>query len=165
MFLPLSPRDLDMKSFPRFYGLPLLAAISGCASISAAAQNGSMPGQSITWKRVQAPFTPDPSNGAIAGGPGSDPNPGSPMYICRAQIQGSVVPGKWIQGNCNVPYGGSEQIMGSYEVAYGRARWGPYQGSVYGLAQTGSNADGSPLYSCRVHYYAGPGTDYGYQPR
>jgi hypothetical protein len=29
----------------------------------------------------------------------------------RAQIEGSLVPGKWVQGNCNVPYGGAEQIM------------------------------------------------------
>ncbi len=97
------------------------------------------------------------------GGPGSDPNPGTPMYICRARVQGSLVPGKWVQGNCNVAFGGSEQIMRSYEVAYGSARWVSYRGSPYGLAQTGSEADGSPLYSCRVHYYAG-GTDYGYQP-
>ncbi|HXP07018.1 MAG TPA: DM9 repeat-containing protein, partial [Acidobacteriaceae bacterium] len=152
-----------MRSFARFHR-PLLAAVLGCCSISAIAQNGSMLGQSIRWRQVQAPFTPDQSNGAIAGGPGSDPNPGTPMFICRAQIQGSVVPGKWVQGNCNVPYGGSEQIMSSYEVAYGSAVWGPYQGGVYGLAQTGSNADGSPLYSCRVHYAPNPGTDYGYQP-
>ena len=132
--------------------------------MSAVAQNGSILGQSITWRSVQSPFTPDQSNGAIAGGPGSDPNPGTPMYICRAQIQGSVVPGKWVQGNCNVPYGGSEQIMRSYEVAYGSARWAQYQGGVYGLAQTGSNADGSPLYSCRVNYSPNPGNDYGYQP-
>jgi Protein of unknown function (DUF3421) len=153
----------EMKSLGRFPRL-LLSAVLGCCSISAIAQNGSMLGQSITWRRVQSPFTPDQSNGAIAGGPGSDPNPGTPMFICRAQIQGSVVPGKWVQGNCNVPFGGSEQIMRSYEVAYGSASWGPYQGSVYGLAQTGSNADGSPLYSCRVHYAPNPGTDYGYQP-
>ena len=153
-----------MKSFGRFRWF-LLSAVLGCGSISANAQNGSMPGRSITWDHVQAPFTPDQSSGAIAGGPGSDPNPGTPMFICRAQIQGSVVPGKWVQGNCNVPYGGSEQIMRSYEVAYGSARWGPgpYQGSFYGLAQTGTNADGSPLYSCRVHY-SPSGTDYGYQP-
>ena len=50
------------------------------------------------------------------------------------------------------------------KVAYGSARWGPYQGGFYGLAQTGSNADGSPLYSCRVRYSPNPGTDYGYQP-
>lgn len=153
-----------MKFFGRPYRLVLLLVLLGNFSISSVAQNGSMLGQSISWKRVQSPFTPDQSNGAIAGGPGSDPNPGAPMFICRAQIQGSVVPGKWVQGNCNVPYGGSEQIMRSYEVAYGSARWGAYQGSVYGLAQTGSNADGSPLYSCRVHYAPNPGTDYGYQP-
>ena len=157
------PHMPEMKSFARFHRL-LLSAILGCCSISAIAQNGSMLGQSITWRPVQSPFTPDQSNGAIAGGPGSDPNPGTPMFICRAQIQGSVVPGKWVQGNCNVPYGGSEQIMRSYEVAYGSARWGPYQGGFYGLAQTGSNADGSPLYSCRVRYSPNPGTDYGYQP-
>jgi Protein of unknown function (DUF3421) len=151
-----------MKSFDRLYPLFLSAALS-CCGISAVAQNGSMLGQSIRWNRVQSPFSPDQSNGAIAGGPGSDPNPGTPMFICRAQVQGSVVPGKWVQGNCNVAYGGSEQIVRSYEVAYGSARWGPYQGSFYGLAQTGSNADGSPLYSCRVRYSAS-GTDYGYQP-
>ena len=87
----------------------------------------------------------------------------SDVYLPRAD-PGDVVPGKWVQGNCNVPYGGSEQIMRSYEVAYGSARWRPYQGGVYGLAQTGSNADGSPLYSCRVRYSPNPGTDYGYQP-
>ena len=157
------PHMPEMKSFGCFSRLPLFA-IAGCLSISVFAQNGSLLGQSITWKRVQSPFTPDQSNGAIAGGPGSDPNPGTQMFICRAQIQGRVVPGKWVQGNCNVAYGGSEQIIGSYEVAYGSARWRQYQGSVYGLAQTGSNADGSPLYSCRIHYSPNSGTDYGYQP-
>lgn len=113
----------EMKSFGRFHRL-LLPVVLGCCCLSAAAQNGSLLGRSITWKRVQSPFTPAPSNGAIAGGPGSDPNPGTPMFICRAQIEGSLVPGKWVQGNCNVPYGGAEQIMRSYEVAYGSARGG-----------------------------------------
>src|SRR6202043_2533249 len=77
------PHMPEMKSFARFHRL-LLSAILGCCSISAIAQNGSMLGQSITWRPVQSPFTPDQSNGAIAGGPGSDPNPGTPMFICRA---------------------------------------------------------------------------------
>jgi len=123
-----------------------------------------MLGQSITWRPVRSPFTPDAANGAIMGGPGSDPNPGTPMYICRAQIQGSIVPGKWVQGNCNIPFGGSEQIMRTYEVAYGSARWGAYQGSFYGLAQTGNDANGSPLYSCRLHYVDASSNDYGFQP-
>jgi hypothetical protein len=143
--------------------LPLILLL-WCSSVSMHAQNGGMLGQSITWQPATSPFTPDASNGAIVGGPGADPNPGTPMYICRARVQGSMVPGKWVQGNCNVPFGGSEQIMNSYEVAYGTARWGAYQGSFYGLAQMGRDRDGSPLYSCRVHYVDASGTDYGYQP-
>jgi hypothetical protein len=128
---------------------------------SGQAQNGGMLGQSITWQPARSPFTP---NGAIMGGPGADPNPGTPMYICRARFQGSMVPGKWVQGNCNVAFGGSEQIMRSYEVAYGSARWDAYRGSTYGLAQVGKDVDGSPLFSCRVHYSDASGRDYGYQP-
>lgn len=152
-----------MRSTHRWLEL-VLAGWMGCIGICLRAQEAGLLGQSITWRAVQAPFTPDSSGRAIVGGPGADPNPGTPMYICRAQVQGSVIPGKWVQGNCNVPYGGSEQIMRSYEVAYGSARWRPYQGNVYGLAQTGNTADGSPLYSCRVYYSPTPGTDYGYQP-
>jgi hypothetical protein len=150
--------------FRRFDRLLLLSFLLCCFSVSMHAQNGGMLGQSVTWQPANSPFTPDASNGAIVGGPGADPNPGTPMYICRARVQGSMVPGKWVQGNCNVPFGGSEQVMHSYEVAYGTARWGAYRGSPYGLAQMGRNIDGSPLYSCRVHYVDASGTDYGYQP-
>ena len=144
--------------------LLLLSFVLCCSSVSMRSQNGGMLGQSITWQPARSPFTPDASNSAIVGGPGADPNPGSPMYICRAQVQGSMVPGKWVQGNCNVAFGGSEQIMRSYEVAYGTARWGAYRGNAYGLAQMGRDIDGSPLYSCRVRYVDASGRDYGYQP-
>ena len=141
----------------------LLLALLGSPSLPSVAQNGSAFGRSIRWQRVRAPFTPD--SGAIMGGPGNDPNPGSPMYVCRAQLQGSLVPGKWVQGSCNVAFGNSEQVMNSYELAYGTARWGRYRGNIYGLIQTGHEPDGSPLYSCRVHYFAGMmRTDYGWQP-
>lgn len=87
------------------------------------------------------------------------------MYVCRAWDQGSLVPGKWVGGNCNVAYGNREDVMNSYEVAYGRAQWGSYQGGTAGLAQTGHEQNGQPLYSCRVHYTTNyPYTDYGYQP-
>jgi hypothetical protein len=139
----------------------LLLAPLLCADASLHAQTGQPTlGRSINWRSAQAPF--NPSNGAIVGGPGSDPNPGTPMYICRAQIQNSVIPGKWVQGNCNIAYNGAEQIMRDYQVAYGSATWGPYHGGFYGLAQTGNDSGGNPLYSCRVHYSSG--TDYGYQP-
>jgi hypothetical protein len=143
----------------------LLTSFFSCASLGLFAQNGPAYGRSIDWQQARAPFTPDPGAGAIEGGPGNDPNPGAPMYVCRAQFQGSMVPGKWVQGSCNVAFGNAEHIMPRYQVAYGTARWGRYRGDTNGLVQTGSEPDGSPLYSCRVHYFGGiMNTDYGYQP-
>ena len=119
--------------------------------------------QPITWRDVRAPFTP--GIGAIIGGPGNGPEPGTPMYICRAQVQGSVQPGKWVGGNCNVPFNGSEIVTTQYQVAYGDAVWQPYSPQSYGLVRTGTDVDGSPLYSCRVHYNPGfPQGDLGNQP-
>ncbi len=145
--------------------LLVVLCLLSCCGVGALGQNGGMmPGQSISWRPVTSPFTPDASQGAIVGGPGNDPNPGTPMYICRAPVQGNMTPGKWVQGNCNVAFGGAEQIMRSYQVAYGSARWGGYRGSTYGLVQMGRDADGSPLYSCRVNYVDASGNSYGYQP-
>ena len=152
-----------MSFFRRWFRLLLLAVLMSCCALEVRAQIG-MPGQSIAWRGVNAPFTPDAGSGAIMGGPGSDPRPGTPMFLCRARAGGAVVPGKWVQGNCNVAVGGKEQIMRTYEVAYGSARWGTYQGNFYGLAQTGNDSNGNPLYSCRVHYVDASGNDYGYQP-
>ncbi len=131
------------------------------------------PGEGVYWQRAQAPYTPGP--GAISGGPGADPNPGSPMYICRARYQGSLQPGKWVGGNCNIAYGGQEIVRSSFEIAYGNAAWQRYQGAGNGLIQTGTDSDGSPLYTCRVRFRTGPanfpqvpgfpfGSDAGWQP-
>jgi len=123
----------------RVFRCVLLTAVLSCIGAPVMAQNGMYPGQSIRWRPAQSPFTPGP--GAIQGGPGSDPNPGSPMYICRAQDQGSLVPGKWVGGNCNVAFNNAEDVMSSYEVAYGNAQWGPYQGNLAGVIQTGHEPD------------------------
>jgi Protein of unknown function (DUF3421) len=119
--------------------------------------------QAISWRDARAPFTP--GIGAIIGGPGNSPDPGGPMYICRAQVQGSVTPGKWVNGYCNVAFNGQEVVMSQYQVAYGDALWQPYSGTTYGLLRTGTDSDGTPLFSCRVHYNAGfPQGDQGNQP-
>jgi hypothetical protein len=147
----------------RVFRVLWVAALLGCGSVSLMGQNRWYPEQSIRWQHAQSPFTPGP--GAIVGGPGNDPNPGSPMYVCRAQDQGSLVPGKWVGGNCNVAFNNREDVMGSYEVAYGSAQWGPYQGNLAGVIQTGHEPDGRSLYSCRVRYRTNfPPIDYGYQP-
>ncbi len=134
------------------FQLTLLVAVV-CAPAACFAQSPWYPGQSISWQSVQSPFTP--GDGAIVGGPGAAPDPGSPMYICRAMYEGAMTPGKWVKGNCNIPYGGREIVMNQYQVAYGTAYWRHYDGNENGLAQTGTDADGNPIYSCRVHYYSG----------
>lgn len=140
------------------------AALMGAVTVPVVAAQGQWyPGQSVRWRPARAPFTP--GSGAIVGGPGNDPNPGAPMYVCRAQDQGSLVPGKWVGGNCNVAFNGVEDVMGSYEVAYGNAQWGAYRGTTAGLVQTGNEPDGRPLFSCRVHYVTNfPRQDLGFQP-
>jgi Protein of unknown function (DUF3421) len=121
------------------------------------------PRNGIAWRDVQSPFTPGP--GAIVGGPGNAPEPGSPMYVCRASVEGSVIPGKWVKGNCNVAFGGKEIVATQYQIAYGEAVWQPYSGTAYGLLRTGTDSDGTPLFSCRVHYNPGfPQGDQGNQP-
>jgi hypothetical protein len=119
--------------------------------------------RAIQWRDVQSPF--NPGIGAIIGGPGNAPEPGSPMYICRGQVQGSVTPGKWVKGNCNVAFGGKEVVLTQYQIAYGDALWQPYGNTTYGLLRTGTDSDGTPLFSCRVHYNPGfPQGDQGNQP-
>src|SRR5215831_15477385 len=122
----------------RFHLLPRLLVRFAlvAASLSAALSWGQGYDQGITWRDAVSPFTP--GAGAIVGGPGAAPDPNSPMYICRARIGGSITPGKWVKGNCNVAFAGKEQIMDRYQVAYGNAVWQPFSSTTYGLLQTGT---------------------------
>ena len=100
-----------------------------------------------------------PGDGAIFGGPGDGPERNSPLFVCRTSVQGTTQPGKWVNGNCDVLFHGKELFAKTYEVAYGTAEWRPYEGNAPDLLQTGNEADGTPIYSCRVSY-----KDHGYQP-
>lgn len=135
-----------------------LAPALACASLSllttgsAIAQNSG-----VHWQQQVSPQEPD--NGAVVGGPGDAPEPNSPLFVCRATYEGGTQPGKWVKGNCNVTYNSREVVARDYQVLYGPAAWRPYTGNSPDLLQTGNEADGSPLYSCRVQYH-----DHGYQP-
>lgn len=142
--------------------LSVLAVLGAGALPLAAQAQGMNPQQALTWHSARAPYAPSPN--AVAGGPGDSPEPNSPMFICRAAVDGSLTPGKWNQGNCNVGYGGREIVARDYQVAYGQASWRIFGGREDpGLIQTGREANGTPLYSCRVLYRDG-GRDVGYQP-
>ena len=134
--------------------VPALACACLCLSTAefAIAQNSN-----IYWQEQASPQ--QPANGAVVGGPGDAPEPNSPLFVCRAVYQASTQPGKWVKGNCNVTYNSREIVARDYQVLYGPAEWRPYTGNAPDLLQTGNEADGTPLYSCRVQY-----RDHGYQP-
>ena len=64
------------------------------------------------WKGETGGIIPD---GAIEAGSESN---GDRLYICRARHAGGVHPGKirFEFGGCNIPYGGKEIRIRSYEV-------------------------------------------------
>jgi len=135
-------------------GVLLLSMASFLTIQFAMAQGGG-----VQWHPQVSPNAP--GNGAIAGGPGDAPQHGAPLYVCRASVQGGTQPGKWVNGDCDVPFGGKEIVTKVYEVAYGPGEWRPYAGNSADLVQTGNEADGTPLYSCRVVQYKGHGNQPG----
>jgi hypothetical protein len=80
---------------------------------------------------------------------GADSN-GSTYYLCRANYQGGVHPGKTKAGwqSCLFPYGGGEQSASSYEAL--EPVWdSPVVSGVPANATAfGHEADGTPLYVC-----------------
>jgi hypothetical protein len=69
-------------------------------------QQGSVP---LRWVAAAGGQVPA---GAVTGGQ----EPGRTLYICRANFQGGIHPGKLIAGNCNIGYGGREVEVRNYEV-------------------------------------------------
>eukprot|EP00727_Mastigamoeba_balamuthi_P012542 m51a1_g7910 putative cysteine proteinase (474) ;mRNA; r:174534-177477 len=101
------------------------------------------------WVKVTDGVIPE---GAIEGG--FDRNVNGPMYVARAQIQGSLVPGKAFSGGFFGAYGGNEVSSGTFEVLVGPApRWVTvYPGYVLNGGSAGTDVGGQPLWVARVMY-------------
>lgn len=90
---------------------------------------------------------------------------GQPLYVCQGNYNNSVHPGKVINGHCSIPYGGSEINLSHYRVLVGHGlQWRsiPHRKIPYRGVVGGHEADGTPIYVCRV-YHAGayhPGKTY-----
>jgi len=69
-------------------------------------------------------------HGSHLGQPDNDSNPGTPVYMCREHLQGDIVLGRWVQGSCNVALNNSEDLVGSYDLAYADTRSGPKENRV-----------------------------------
>jgi len=94
--------------------------------------------------------------GAVVGGQ----EPGRQLYVCRAQYQGGVHPGKVVGSNCNIGYGGREITLPQYEVLTTREpqRIGWVRASRGALAPNaviGGQEPGRQLYLCRASHQGG----------
>lgn len=95
-------------------------------------------------------------NGASKQGNEAD---GTPLYLARAKYQGGLHPGKVRQAfaAANIPYGGKEVKVNSYEVFVGTAHWTTASNGKIplGAVVVGYEANGEPLFSARAAYQGG----------
>jgi hypothetical protein len=92
-----------------------------------------------------------PQDAILVGEEKCGPNDGKKLYVCRANYNGGVHPGKWIAGRCNISYGGNEYPISNYEVAAGTGVWGKPKPN-YQDALIGGQEPNRTLYVCRVHF-------------
>jgi hypothetical protein len=73
----------------------------------------------LMWVRV-ASGQPLPSDAIVGGVELGGQNNGATLYICRAEYNGGVHPGKLIGGFCNIGFAGQEIVLSNYQVATGK---------------------------------------------
>lgn len=95
-------------------------------------------------------------DGAVVCGQEAD---GTPLYLARAYYSGGLHPGKVRPEfeSANIPYGGDEVKVNSYEVYCGGGTWIEASGGIIpeGAVACGYEANGEPLYAARAWYEGG----------
>ena len=118
-----------------------------------------------THRNNQPPFwlgmnsgEPMPANAVVGG---SQYNPDSRFYVCRAQFRGGVHPGKLYASTCNISWGGNEIALRHYEVlvAMSPMSWvASNHGGVPHHAFEGGHENHHKLYVCQADYANGTHT-------
>lgn len=102
----------------------------------------------------------DVPNNAVVGG--SQYNPSSTFYVCHANYHGGTHPGKYLNGNCNISWGGREVVISQgYEILVSRSSLGwtsASNGSIPDNAIEGGYEGNNPLYVCQANYRNGTHT-------
>lgn len=99
-----------------------------------------------------------PANAVIGG---SQHNPMATFYVCRANYNGGIHPGKYYQGNCNISWGGKEVVMQDFEILVSdkRLAWTRgSNGSIPHHAVPGGSERNRTLYVCQADYANGTHT-------
>lgn len=112
----------------------------------------------ITWTHMH---TGDhiPGN-ALVGGSDYDAHVGTvehqPMFVCRTATHGGLHPGKLLNNNCNVSWGGGGTEYHDFEVATlsgGPGHWAPFDpAQTAQMLIGGHEASGATLYVCHANF-------------
>jgi hypothetical protein len=93
---------------------------------------------------------------AVVGG--NEPNAPYPLFICHANYNGGIHPGKIVAGKCNITWGGREISLNRYDVLQSQAplSWiAASNGFIPGNAVIGGYENGKPIYICQANYNGG----------
>jgi hypothetical protein len=135
--LPACLSAMKLES-PRRILAVLLASVAPLAGAGAAAAQ-----ESLRWVRSDAGI---PAGTVLGGDDG-----GRALFVCRARVQGAVLPGKLGTDGCNIAWRGRVYLLRDFEVLVGAARWGtPGEAAV-----VGGQFDGYALPICRAEYRNG----------
>lgn len=91
---------------------------------------------------------------AVVGGT----EPGRLLFICRVPYNGSLHPGKLVEGRCNISYFGREIALNSYEMLVSRSHLS-WVSASYGYVPDGAIVGGhqnhTPVYICQAEFNHG----------
>lgn len=91
-----------------------------------------------------------PVNTVVGGGEN-----GRPLFVCHARYNGSLHPGKVVNGRCNITYAGKEIAFNRYQILVSNLHlgWLPASfGSIPPNAISGGFENGHPLMICQAQY-------------
>ncbi len=83
------------------------------------------------------------------------------LYLCRAEHEGAMIPGKIVANHCNIAVGndldGTETMKSSFEVFQGKnlLQWKPVSGQTLEDFYVTGEEFNTPLGTCRVVYQGG----------
>lgn len=137
-----------------YTALVFVFSFAACEVAITAAMGASTNSKEVRWMQAASGFVP---SGALIAG--AEPNR-LPLYLCRAEFQGGLHPGKLVAKNCNIGFGGSEVLLPEYEILLApdaSVDWvAASEGQIPRYSLPAGREPGRPvLYACRGAHRSG----------